>query len=236
MCGRFSATFEFSDIRIRWNLERELPAFAPRFNIAPGQLVRVIIRQGDEYELKSMRWGLVPSWASDRSIGQSMINARAETLGEKPSFKELIAERRCLVPADGFYEWRREGKRKVPLWVHLKNKEPFGFAGLWDVWRGLEGDELYTFTIITTEANELLRPIHNRMPVIFDRVLGLSWLDPLFCAEPMVLGGVLQPFPSELMETYDVSALVNSPGNDTAECIQPISYAAITNAPRLPGL
>ena len=110
-------------------------------------------------------------------MGQRMINARAETLLEKPSFKQLVARRRCLVPADGFYEWRREGKRKMPMWVHLKKREPFAFAGLWDYWPDPAGDkELYSFTIITTEANALLRPIHNRMPVIYDTAMGRQWL------------------------------------------------------------
>ena len=171
-----------------------------------------------------MRWGLVPSWAQDPSIGQRMINARAETLLEKPSFKQLVARRRCLVPADGFYEWRREGNRKVPMWIYLKNRVPFAFAGLWDYWRDPAGDkELYSFTIITTEANALLRPIHNRMPVIYDKEMGRQWLEESFGDQPMILAAVLRPWPSELMEAHDVSTLVNSPENDTAECIQSIA-------------
>ena len=127
----------------------------------------VIIRNEDGNKIKSMRWSLVPSWSQDPSVGQHRINARGETLLEKPSFKNLVPTRRCLVPADGFYEWRRDGKRKVPMWIHLKKREPFAFAGLWDYWRDPAGDkELYSFTIITTEANALLRPIHNRMPVM----------------------------------------------------------------------
>jgi putative SOS response-associated peptidase YedK len=121
MCGRFSASFEFREIKIRWNLQRDIPLLTPRYNIAPSQEVPVIIRTEDRNEVKQMLWGLVPSWAPDPSIGQHMINARAETLLEKPSFKQLVATRRCLVPADGFYEWRREGKHKVPMWIYLKN-------------------------------------------------------------------------------------------------------------------
>jgi putative SOS response-associated peptidase YedK len=186
--------------------------------------VPVIVRNEDRNELKPMRWGLVPSWAQDPSIGQRMINARAETLLEKPSFKNLVGTQRCIVPADGFYEWRREGNRKVPMWIHLKNREPFAFAGLWDCWRDpAGGKELYSFTIITTEPNALLRPIKNRMPVIYDREMGAQWLGQSFGDQSMILAAVLRPWPSELMEVHEVSTLVNSPKNDTAECIQPVS-------------
>jgi putative SOS response-associated peptidase YedK len=220
MCGRFTATFEFREIKVRWNLQHDLPVFAPRYNIAPSQDVPVIVRRAEGNQIMPMHWGLVPSWAKDPSIGQRMINARAETLAEKPSFKRLIGTHRCLVPADGFYEWRREGKRKVPVWVLLKNKEPFGFAGLWDLWRQPEGAELYSFTIITTDANELLRNIHDRMPVMLDSLAGEQWLDPTFTSF-RTLSFLLRPFPSERMEAHDVSTLVNSPANDTEECIEP---------------
>jgi putative SOS response-associated peptidase YedK len=150
----------------------------------------------------------VPSWAQDPSIGQHMINARAETLLEKPSFKQLVATRRCLVPADGFYEWRRDGNRKVPMWIHLKSREPFAFAGLWDSW--LDRDtrsELCTFTIITTQANTLVRPIHDRMPVIYDREMGQQWLDPRSAvSSPMILAAILQPLPSERMDSRSCHA------------------------------
>jgi putative SOS response-associated peptidase YedK len=225
MCGRFTASFEFREIRIRWNLQRDLPIFAPRYNIAPSQQVPVIVRGEAGNEAKLMKWGLVPSWAPDPSIGQRMINARAQSLLEKPSFKRLVGTRRCLIPADGFYEWRHEGKHKVPMWFHLKNREPFAFAGLWDYWRDPAGDkEFYSFTIVTTEPNALVRPIKNRMPVIYDKEMGRQWLDPTWAVNsPMMLAAILQPLPSELMKAHDVSTLVNSPENDTAECIQPIS-------------
>ncbi len=222
MCGRFTATFSFREIKVRWSLQGDL-SFGPRYNIAPSQEVPVILQNDENNESKLMKWGLVPSWAQDHTIGNRMINARAETLLEKPSFKRLVGTKRCVIPADGFYEWRREGKRKVPVWVGLKKREPFVFAGLWDFWRDREsGRELYTFTIITCEPNALLRPIHNRMPVIYDREMGLQWLDPR-CAvnSAMMLAANLQPFPSELMETHDVSTLVNSPANDSPECIRP---------------
>ena len=138
------------------------------------------------------------------------------------------------MPADGFYEWRREGKRKVPMWVHLKNREPFAFAGLWDFWRNPAGEkELYSFTIITTEPNALLRPIKNRMPVIYARDMGKQWLEHSFGDRSMTLSAMMQPLPSELLEADDVSTLVNSPENDTPECIQPVSPHQLPK-PQLP--
>ena len=132
MCGRFTATFEFSDIRVRWNLDRDLPKYTTRFNVAPetSPIIPVIVHQRGVNECRLMQWGLIPHWAADPSIGNRTINARAETLTELPSFKLLVDRRRCIIPADGFYEWRKEGKRKVPMWVHLKSKEPFAFAGI----------------------------------------------------------------------------------------------------------
>jgi putative SOS response-associated peptidase YedK len=169
-----------------------------------------------------MHWGLIPSWAADPSIGNRMINARAETLTDLPSFKPLVDRRRCIIPADGFYEWRKEGKRKVPMWVHLKTKEPFGFAGLWDVWRKPDGGKVESFTIITTEPNELVRPIHNRMPVILRREDEEQWLDasriPFAKAKSL-----LKPYPEELMDAHDVSPIVNSAKYDGLECIRPVS-------------
>jgi putative SOS response-associated peptidase YedK len=157
-------------------------------------------------------------------MGQRMINARAESLLERPSFKNLVASRRCLVPADGFYEWRREGNHKVPMWIHLKNGKPFAFAGLWDCWLDRDtGSELYTFTIITTRANALVRRIHDRMPVIYDAAMGRQWLDGPFGARAMDLLAVLQPLPSDVMEAHEVSTLVNSPENDLAACVQAVS-------------
>ncbi len=219
MYGRFSATFSFREIRLRWNLQRDLPEFASRYNIAPSQSVPVIVKGEHGNEAKLMKWGLVPSWAPDPSIGNRMINARAETLLENPSFRRLVSERRCLIPADGFYEWRREGNRKIPVWIHLKNKKPFAFAGLWNSWQNFEArDVLHTFTIITTEPNALLRRIHNRMPVIYDEPMGRQWLDHSYGDRASVLAAVLRPWPSDLMEAHDVSTVVNSPESDSPVC------------------
>jgi putative SOS response-associated peptidase YedK len=221
MCGRFSATFTFREIKLRWNLQNEI-SFEPRYNIAPSQSVPVILRRGERDEAGLMQWGLVPSSAADPRVGNRMINARAETLLEKPVFRDLVSRRRCLIPADGFFEWRRDGE-KTPVCVHAKNGEPFVFAGLWDIWRSLKpAAALHTFTIITTEANDLIRGIHPRMPVIYDQAQSRRWLDGNFGASVKDLAAVLAPWPAERMAVHDVSALVNTPANDTPECIQPL--------------
>jgi putative SOS response-associated peptidase YedK len=221
MCGRFSATFTFREIKLRWNLQNEL-SFESRYNIAPSQSVPVILQIAERYEARLMKWGLVPSSGAEPRVGYRMINARAETLLEKPAFRDLVSRRRCLIPADGFFEWRRDGE-KTPVWVHAKNREPFVFAGLWDSWRSLKAaDALHTFTIITTEANELIRGIHPRMPVIYDPAQSRRWLDGSFGPSAKDLAGVLTPWPAERMAVHDVSALVNTPANDTPECIRPV--------------
>ena len=217
MCGRFSATNTFREIKIRWNLQGDF-SFEPRYNIAPSQSVPVIIQGGRGFDAKLMKWGLVPSWSKDPSVGNRMINARAETLLEKPSFRDLVERRRCVIPADGFYEWRRDDDRKVPVWFHLKSREPFVFAGLWDSWRHPKvGDALHSFTIITTEPNALMSPIHNRMPVICDEATGREWLERNHGPQ-----SILRPWPAELMQAHDVSNFVNAPENDTPECIKPL--------------
>ena len=224
MCGRITATFEFSNIRVRWNLERDLPTYTPRFNVAPetSPTIPVIVRQGGGNECRLMRWGLIPHWAKDPTIGNQTINARAESLTEKPAFKHLVGSRRCIIPADGFYEWRKEGKRKVPMWVYLKGKEPFGLAGLWDVWREPDGKRVESFTIITTEPNELVRPIHNRMPVILRPEDEEQWLDA--SRTPFVKAkSLLKPYSEEFMDAHDVSPIVNSAKYDGPDCIQPVS-------------
>jgi putative SOS response-associated peptidase YedK len=161
-----------------------------------------------------------------------MINARAETLTELPSFKLLVDRRRCIIPADGFYEWRKEGRRKVPMWVYLKSREPFGLAGLWDVWRKPDGSAVESFTIITTETNELVRPIHNRMPVILRPEDEEPWLD--VSRAPFDKGrSVLKPYPTELMDAHDVSTIVNSAKYDGPECVQPVSGNEIRSAGQL---
>lgn len=219
MCGRYAVTpGEFADLKVRFNLE-EIPLFKPRYNIAPTQQAPVIANLEGENRLELFQWGLVPSWAKDISIGNRMINARAETLAEKPSFKRLLKNRRCLVVASGFYEWRKEGKGKIPMWFKLKTGEPFVLAGLWDAWKKPDGEMLRTHTIVTTEPNEVLAPVHNRMPVMLADDNALEWLRDAEIDHALSL---LKPFPAELMDGYDVSKLVNNPQNDTPDCIAPV--------------
>ena len=229
MCGRFTATFTFRDLKIRFNLQEALPEFAPRYNIAPTQSAMVVTLGNGNNDAEMMRWGLVPSWAKDIAIGNRMINARAETLAGKSSFKPLVERRRCLIPADGFYEWRHEGKRKVPVWIHLRNKEPFAFAGLWEVWKQPNGEKLQSFTIVTCPANELLQPIHDRMPVILRPQDETAWLDTdqTRWAQAKKL---LAPFAAQSMQFHDVAKLVNSPAHDQPACIWP----ALGEAEELP--
>ncbi len=217
MCGRYTLTRKPENLIFRFDLKTEGAELRPRYNIAPGQNAPVIADDGGR-SLRMMQWGLVPSWAKDPSSGNKMINARAETLAEKPSFKGLIGKRRCLVLADGFYEWRKEGKGKIPMRCTLRGGEPFSFAGLWDSWKKPDGGELFSFTIITTQANNLLRPIHERMPVILNKEGEEKWLDPDF----KEVHKFLVPYPAEMMEFYDVSKLVNSPRNDLPQCISPL--------------
>lgn len=218
MCGRYTQTSDPAKLAQRFHLEPPGPELSRRYNIAPTQDAPVVAND-DPKRLRLMRWGLIPAWAKDAAIGNRMINARAETLAEKPSFKKPFERRRCLVLADGFYEWRVvAGRAKIPVRIVLKSREPFVFAGLWDLWRGPEGRELATFTIITTQANEILKPIHDRMPVILRPKDEEMWLTsgPVEAAK---LAHLLKPYPADEMEAYDVSQLVNSPRNDTLECI-----------------
>jgi putative SOS response-associated peptidase YedK len=220
MCGRYTYfPREFSDLRLTWDVD-EVFGLKPQYNIAPTQQAPVIIRADGKRALELFRWGLIPWWAKDPAIGNSMINARAETLAEKPAFKDLLEMRRCLVLADGFYEWRKEGNGKIPMRFILKSGEPFTFAGLWDSWKQPDGTSLRTYTIVTTESNDVLRPIHDRMPAMLSNNDALKWLavgNDL--AHALAL---LKPYLPQMMEGYEVSLLVNNPRNDSPACIQPI--------------
>jgi putative SOS response-associated peptidase YedK len=221
MCGRYTQTAAAEDLLSRFGLHEQGVTVRPRYNLAPSQEAPVVVNE-DSKMLRLMRWGLVPSWAKDSSIGDRMINARAETITEKPSFRRLVFRSRCLVPADGFYEWRKVGRGKVPMRMLLKSRELFSFAGLWDRWKKPDGTELESFTIITTEANDLIKHIHNRMPVILRLEDEERWLDPDL-KETAELTSFLKPYPPDKMEAYSVSRMVNSPVNDIPECIVPAS-------------
>ncbi|MGH2480111.1 MAG: SOS response-associated peptidase [Ktedonobacteraceae bacterium] len=185
--------------------------------MAPTQNVVAVLTNGTAH-LDTLRWGLIPSWAKDEAIGSRMINARAETLAEKPSFRNLLRGRRCLVVADGFYEWRSEGKEKTPMYITLQEDQPFAFAGLWDVWKNPDGEPVQSCTIITTPPNELMATIHNRMPAILRPGAYEDWLNPQL-RDTEVLTHWLTPYPAELMKARPVSKLVNNPRNDMAELL-----------------
>ena len=222
MCGRYTLTADLKKVADRFGAPSP-PASAtynPRFNIAPTQAVIVVGDDGKRY-IKEMLWGLIPSWAKDPAIGNRMINARVETLAEKPAFRAALKKRRCIIPADGFYEWQKLGKVKQPVRIVLKSREPFGFAGLWEHWKSPEGEEVLSCTIVTTEANELLKTVHERMPVILTRDAEALWLDPK-TQEPEKLLPLLKQYPADEMEFYRVSREVNSPAVDKASNIEPI--------------
>jgi putative SOS response-associated peptidase YedK len=212
MCGRYSLSATPETIAEIFGV-RHVSDIEPRFNIAPTQLVPVVRRaeKSDERRIDLLKWGLVPSWADDPGIGSRMINARAETVGEKPSFRGAFKSRRCLVPVDGFYEWRKTGSHKVPYLIRRPEGGLFAFAGLWERWKGPSGP-LESYAIITTEANDLMRPIHDRMPVIVDPEGYDAWLDPATPSE--ALREMLRPEPGGQLVAFPVSTRVNSPSND----------------------
>ncbi len=219
MCGRYTLFVDPADLQVLFP-EVVIPEeLSPRYNIAPGQPVAVIANN-DPGRIVFFRWGLVPSWAQDPAIGNRMINARAETLAQKPAFRAAYRSRRCLVLADGFYEWRKEGGRKQPFYVRLRSGKPFAFAGLWESWRSPQDETLLSCTIITTEANELLAPIHERMPVILDPAVYDLWLDPA-ARNPIDLQKWLRPYPAAEMVAYPVSPRVNNPDHEGPENLKP---------------
>lgn len=220
MCGRFSLATDQSIIEEQFDvlLHEELPY---RYNIAPSQDVFVIGSNGQNRVGTFMRWGLVPPWSKDEKIGYKMINARSETIDQKASFKTPFLKKRCLIISDGFYEWKKSGKEKQPYRFVMKDRRPFAFAGLWEGWN--QGDKsVFTCTILTTKANKLTKEIHDRMPVILSSENYHLWLDPHH-HQPDQLKSLLVPYDEHLMDTYRVSNIVNSPGNDLKDCISPIN-------------
>ena len=206
----------------------EVPLLKPRFNIAPTQPVPVVRMTPQQAEPKRqfvfLHWGLVPSWAEGPAVGNRMINARAETVADKPAFRAALRRRRCLVVADGFYEWRTVGKRRQPMFIHMRDDRPLAFAGLWESWEGADHSSLESCTILTTEANDLVRPIHDRMPVIVAPENYGQWLDPAV-QKPDPILPLLRPYPNAPMEAYAVNSLVNSPSRDDPQCVQRLADA-----------
>ncbi|HJQ27659.1 MAG TPA: SOS response-associated peptidase [Blastocatellia bacterium] len=218
MCGRFTRAISTAAVAEVFGVEEVASDLKASYNIAPTNQVAVIVSDGTK-RLIQVRWGLVPSWAKDLAIGNKLINARAETITEKASFRTAFKKRRCLVVADGFYEWQQRGDGKRPVYIRLKSGKPFGMAGLYEVWRSPAGEDVTSCAIITTQANELMQPIHERMPVIIAKDIEDLWLDPTV-QDVEVLLNLLTPYPAAEMEAYPVSKRVNSPGNNSPECIK----------------
>ena len=222
MCGRFSLTADLGELARRFEFDGNQLDLEPNYNVAPTQNILTVVG-GENRRGRFMRWGLIPHWAKSASIGSRMINARAETVAQRPAFRDAFRRRRCLVLADGFYEWQRAGSVKKPIRIVRESGEPFAFAGLWAVWKDPDGNTVPSCTIIiTTEANDLLRPIHHRMPMILPRKMEEFWLDR-DVQDAAALEDALKADPSELMQTYQVSTLVNSPRNNGPQVLEPVT-------------
>ena len=218
MCGRYTLRTPVETLVERFEINEYPSSITPSYNIAPSQGVAAVIAENGKRKLEMLHWGLIPSWAKDPEVGNKMINARAETVAEKPSYRKAFKERRCLILADGFYEWQKTDSGKQPFYIRMEDESPFAFAGLWESWQN--GREIRSCTIITTSPNEVAAQVHNRMPVILHPEDYEIWLDPDF-DEREPLTTLLKPFPAEAMEAYPVSRKVNRPANNDPEVIEP---------------
>jgi putative SOS response-associated peptidase YedK len=219
MCGRFTLTAVPEEISRAFGVPFHVSGYTRRYNIAPSQTVAALLHSHDRPHFEQLFWGLIPFWAKDPAMGKRMINARSETLMEKKSFKTPFQKSRCLVVADGFYEWHKQGSNKIPYYIFLKPHRPFGFAGLWTTWRSSEGETITSCTLITTEANDKLKTIHDRMPVILKERDYIMWLDPNH-QDAKALMRLLEPYDADKMDFYEVSAWVNSPGHEGKKCTE----------------
>jgi len=221
MCGRSSLHDAPVSVLERFSLPPVIPGFKPRYNIAPTQEQLTIFADDiGRVQLRPLRWGLVPAWAQDRSIGARMINARSDTLATKDTWESLLRKRRCLVLADGYYEWNSVDKSRTPMFFHLSDHRPFAMAGVWDHWEK-NGDVLDTCAVITTDANSLAAKFHHRMPVLLSLDEAEEWIDPATRTRRAV--ELMVPYKEADLECYEVSRFVNSPANDSPECIEPVS-------------
>ncbi|MDQ1909466.1 SOS response-associated peptidase [Paenibacillus sp. GD4] len=225
MCGRFTITVSWDELILRFLLDSRPGKYQPRYNAAPGQWIPAILgtdrRESSWNRIGELRWGLVPSWASDERAGAKMLNIRSETVSEKPAFRRLLQRKRCLIPADGFYEWKGSGRQKQPYRFLLRSGEPFGMAALYDTWAASDGSKLHTCTILTTNANELVSEVHHRMPVILSPEGEKLWLDRDIQTSSE-LTSLLQPYASDRMRSYEVDAKVGSVRWDEPACIEPM--------------
>lgn len=223
MCGRYTLFAEYAELVERFQIGAaiEEDQYVISYNIAPSQHVAAVINDGKQNRMGYLRWGLIPPWAKDEKIGYKTINARAETLSEKPSFRNAFMKKRCIIPADSFYEWKREEGTKTPMRIKLKSGAPFAMAGLWESWKSKEGKVVHSCSVITTEPNRLMSTIHDRMPVIFKEEDESSWLNPKH-TDPDYLRQFLKPFDEAQMEAFEVSSEVNSVKNNGPHLIQEI--------------
>ena len=229
MCGRFALTSNLSELQGRFGFIAEQQVVEAKYNIAPTDPVLTVINDGQRRG-EIMRWGLIPFWAKDAKIGSRMINAVGETVAAKPAFRNAFRKRRCLVLANGFFEWKKNGKQRIPQYIFLKSGEPMAFAGLWETWKSPEGEYLRSCAIVTTTPNSFIEPVHNRMPVILSQETESLWLDPL-TDDPKTLEPLLIPSPPELMDSYTVSSYVNSVRNQGPGCISQADEAPDSAAP-----
>lgn len=225
MCGRYSLTASLQELAERFEFDGEPEGFARRYNVAPTQQVLTVVG-GDTRRAGFMRWGLIPSWSKDGPSSRPLINARAETVAEKPSFRGPLKKQRCLVLADGFYEWQKVEDAKRPMRIVMRSGEPFAFAGLWSNWTDPEGNRILSCAIITTAANDALKPIHHRMPAILAEEAEEIWLDTAL-DDRDALTQLLEPYPDDVLEAYEVSRLVNSASNDAPEVTTPVGDLGI---------
>lgn len=229
MCGRYSLSAPLEELVETFDVgDVVLAGYRPRYNVAPTQDAPVLVRGASGLRLGELRWGLIPWWAEDERIGARMINARSETARTLPAFRDAFRTRRCLVPADGFYEWKPDASPsakgrppRTPWWIHRPDRSPFAFAGLWERWRPEDGrSPIHSFTILTTSANARLAPLHDRMPVVLGEEALEPWLDP--ASDPATLERLLAPAPDGLLDAWPVSTLVNAPANDEPGCLVPV--------------
>jgi putative SOS response-associated peptidase YedK len=219
MCGRYTLRTPIDVLAEGFEIQEYPSSITPNYNVAPTQEVAGLVEEEEKRKLEMFHWGLIPSWAKDPAIGNKMINARAETVSEKPSFRSAFKKRRCLILADGFYEWQKTDDGKQPYYIKMEDDSPFAFAGLWEFWDKY-GEEIRSGTIITTDANDLMNEIHHRMPVILHPEDYGLWLDPDF-DEKEALTALLKPYPSDAMEAYPVSRRVNKPANNEPSVLEP---------------
>ena len=218
MCGRYTLKTSINSLAEHFEIEEYPSSITPSYNVAPTQEVAAVVEEDDQRKLEMLHWGLIPSWAKDPAIGNKMINARAGTVSEKPSFRSAFKKRRCLILADGFYEWQKTDYGKQPYHIKMEDGSPFAFAELWETWK--DGEEIRSCTIITTGANDLMSEIHHRMPVILPPEDYAMWLDPDF-DEKEPLASLLKPYPADAMEAYPVSRRVNKPSNNAPSVLEP---------------